>query len=467
MFKSGETSHKAIGVLLLVVLVIGLALILESRPLIPQAPAGGITYPPPATEQIRAPVSPTQEADSQTPYPPPGDGSSQGATIEAVTAPQVEPPPCIFEGGPEPEAIADSLDDFIFAEPKILPSLSTNVRVAQWLPDNRRFLFVRDLPEMRQQIEIFDVESRLSQIVAERRTLYYNAPVWLQALNAAVYSEEQKLKISNMDVITNQLWMSKGTPKSAQILTDDLQDLSLAVNSDGDQVAYLADNQSPLHNPELMTIQAADSNPLHFDTANLILPTNEPLQMAWRPGTSQIVFYNYGDRGGYLFLVDIDTNKTCRINIGGWAGLARWSANGRYLAAIRSWGRLPSRRSELVVLDGMTGVLYTISVLPKDAKGEHQVEDIAWASDNRHLVVIGESFDHSIPDANGKYSRKPKLYLVDFINNQRKQILPNRECYSVWWGTSLSWSPDGSKLLAACKIEDLIQFTLILVGKKK
>ena len=44
MFKSGETSHKAIDVLLLVALVMGLALILDLRSSLPQSPAKENTY---------------------------------------------------------------------------------------------------------------------------------------------------------------------------------------------------------------------------------------------------------------------------------------------------------------------------------------------------------------------------------------------------------------------------------------
>ena len=50
MFKSGEISHKVNDILLFVALVISLALVLENRLLLPQAPGMGNTYPPPVTD---------------------------------------------------------------------------------------------------------------------------------------------------------------------------------------------------------------------------------------------------------------------------------------------------------------------------------------------------------------------------------------------------------------------------------
>jgi len=70
--------------------------------------------------------------------------------------------------------------------------------------------------------------------------------------------------------------------------------------------------------------------------------------------------------------------------------VARWSPDGRYLAAARVHGPVGgASSSDLAVLDTVTGVLYTMTVTPPEMEGQHYVNDIAWAPDSRHLAVIG------------------------------------------------------------------------------
>ena len=89
--------------------------------------------------------------------------------------------------------------------------------------------------------------------------------------------------------------------------------------------------------------------------------------MAWRPGSSQIFLYSDGDISfGYTFLLDANTGDICELNFGGWAGVARWSSDGRYLAITRATDHYPIMSSDLAVLDTTTGNVLTIQVMPQE-----------------------------------------------------------------------------------------------------
>ena len=150
---------------------------------------------------------------------------------------------------------------------------------------------------------------------------------------------------------------------------------------------------------------------------------------------------------GYTFLLDVDSGQLCELNFGGWAFLARWSPDGRYLAIIRNQEpSLPANSTELAVLDTATGKLYTLGVVPKELPGRHYVDDIAWAPDNYHLLTLGSilSFPGCAPDC----PKDTRLYLVDFLSGQIKPLTSQFAANTP--GTNLDWSPDGSKVLALC-----------------
>jgi Tol biopolymer transport system component len=173
-------------------------------------------------------------------------------------------------------------------------------------------------------------------------------------------------------------------------------------------------------------------------------------EMAWRPDTSQIFLYSFADKGqGYTFLVDTDTGNICELNLGGWAVVARWSPNGRYLAIERS--QAPDRpigSTVLTVLDTLTGNLATTEVVPEELPGIRAVQDLTWAPDNRHLLVLGSAL--SLPQCAPNCHNDKRLYLVDWLSGQIDSILPEYQFTATMDGINLAWSPDGSKVIALC-----------------
>lgn len=400
-------------------------------------------YPPPATNTPGPTVT-------SPPYPPPG-----GAAAEP-TATYVKPPLCQFGGGPMPEASGPTLDDYVFSEPQVVLTSTGNIDLVEWLPDNQRILTTHDIPnKIEQPIELFNPQTGETQVIAVRKyNLPHMPPVWLQALNAVAYLDLNIPDINTPNVFTRQLWISRGDPQAAQMVADGLSSFYLAGSLGGSQIAYLSNKQLALRDASSGVSRAIDFDPSQWLLSNDDSPwLNASYEMAWQPGASQIAFYTDADGGSFFFLADSDTGELCEVNLGGWAAVARWSQDGRYLAAARVHGPVGgASSSDLAVLDTVTGVLYTMTVTPPEMEGQHYVNDIAWAPDSRHLAVIGAVYaspgSGSSPDYDFRKHRG--LYLVDFILGQKALVQSTYLYGGGVSGTNLAWSPDGSQLVAAC-----------------
>jgi hypothetical protein len=115
--------------------------------------------------------------------------------------------------------------------------------------------------------------------------------------------------------------------------------------------------------------------------------------------------------------------------------------------------------TDLAVLDTATGNLYTTGVTPQEAEGKHYVDDLVWAPDNRHLLVIGSV----TPFQNTSQAGIDGLYLVDFISAQSDHLLSAYKFYASPSDNNLAWSSDGSKLLIRCPTMEEDRVCLISV----
>jgi len=157
--------------------------------------------------------------------------------------------------------------------------------------------------------------------------------------------------------------------------------------------------------------------------------------------------------------MDTNSGQICNLDFGGWAEMARWSPNGRYLSIVRAQGSGPAMSVDVVVLDTTTGEFYMLDAVASDIEGRHLAQDIEWAPDNHHLL-----FTIGTTQSQVTYTYDGLLYLGDFISGQVERILPTYQ-FNVGAGTiNLAWSPDGSKLLINCPTtEGLKQVCLISV----
>ena len=262
------------------------------------------------------------------------------------------------------------------------------------------------------------------------------------------------------DTFTLQVWASYGNPSTAQKLADNLPQLPFAVKPDGSEALYLSDKPLPKWNAAMQAIPSTTSfDPTQWDYAKA-LRDSYPVsyETAWQPGTSLVFLYSAANGGGgYTFILNADTGRVCELNLGGWAEVARWSSDGRYLAFIRStkyW--YPTYSADLAVLDTITGKVTMFSVMPQETEGLPLVYNSVWAPDNRHLLAVGNIWSQD--EANNLQG----LYLVDVISGQSVNVLPD---YNKFFEGGLAWSPDGSKLVIRCPTNIVDRICFISVQK--
>jgi dipeptidyl aminopeptidase/acylaminoacyl peptidase len=131
--------------------------------------------------------------------------------------------------------------------------------------------------------------------------------------------------------------------------------------------------------------------------------------------------------------------------------LVHWSLNGHYLAVVRTKGPFPLEFSDLIVLDTATGNIYQTDVTKfgssdLDVQGRHYISDVAWAPDNQHLAVIGQS----TPFSGNSTSDIDRLFLLDFLTGKVVQVSSKELGTNFDIKTALLWSNDGSQLLVKC-----------------
>ncbi len=343
-------------------------------------------------------------------------------------------------------------EEYTFSEPKIVLSHPDNLYdIVEWLPDNQRVLMTQEIRDnssviIQQSIELYNPQTGETQVYAMRNQTT-EPPSWQPELNAVVYPNTNVLgidKVNNRYNFTRQIRVSHGNPNATELIDDNLPQYYVAVKPGGSEMVFLSNKKISKRDKSLQNIPSVSFDPAQWDYAKgrrSDLPVS--YKMAWQPGTSLLFFYSDGDiGGGYSFILDSNTGQVCELNLGGWAGRAHWSPNGRYLAITRYQGRRPTDSSDLAILDAVTGNLYTMRVTSEEVEGRHYVSDIAWAPDNRHLLAIGSIF----PSQGTGQVDSRGLYLVDFISGQSSNVLPSYQFSS----SNLAWSSDGSKLLVRC-----------------
>ena len=388
---------------------------------------------------------------------------------QAAVARGKQPPACTFPLAQTTTAESKP-EKYTFSEPQVVLTDERQPDIIEWLPDNQNVLIMPsqfidlNMNGYRQTIELFNPETKEIHIHATRRNVDQAPPAWNSALNAIVYVDMNVLKGSTGSnfKFTRQLRISYGNPDDTQLLADDLPQYGMAVKPDGSQIAYFTAKQLVKLGTSLNAIAsvAFDRKALDFKRKNPNAVDAVDYKIAWRPNSSQIFVYNWAsDNLGYTYIMDTNSGQLCNLDLGGWAEMARWSPNGRYLAIVRAQGSVPIKSADVVVLDTTTGASYILDAVASDIAGRHFAQDIEWAPDNHHLLFTIRTTYSQVT-----YTYDGLLYLGDFISGQVERILPAYQ-FNVGAGrTNLAWSPDGSKLLMNCPTtEGIKQVCLISI----
>jgi WD40 repeat protein len=398
--------------------------------------AGGPLRPgfqsPPAT-----PTPPASPPQTPTPPPKPTLPAEPTWTPPPTKGPMTPTPValCAF-GPPAPPEPGPSLEAYVFSEPSVVLTHTSGIAIVGWLPDGQQILIIRTTLEDRDYIETFNVQTRQIQRYAERHS-YSISPgtklAWLSSPKAVAFVDRTA---NGQDVLR----ISWGEGMSVREVGSNLTTF-LAASPDGNQVLFFSwgAKQPQVYNLALdQTYLLPFFLPILSPQDLLALGQIEgpiPYQAIWHPNGDRIGFYN--DTGFYL--ANLITGQICEINLGPhvdgkrWAVEARWSPDGRYLAARTTVGDPVVQFIDLTLIDTITGEQRHLDL------GRQYISDMTWAPNSRDLLVAAESDDHI----------RDLLYLVDAVTGDSRQILVNDSFVAAgYWG--IAWSPTGQTIAVPC-----------------
>lgn len=397
------------------------------------------------------------------------------AVLQISTPTGKRPPACTFPLAQTTAGEPGISKEYVFSEPEVVLTADSSIGIVEWLPDNQRVLITQNIPGInRQTIAVFNPATGDKQVYAER-TRMDQSPAWIDGLDAVIYPETTVMQRIEQNgtfpliEFQRQLWVSQRNPQRTQSIEDVLlrgnfqSYISVSVEPWGHRILYYVPDEKKL--VELSeSLDAKKAMTLNLAQWEYRAKGNGwpiPYSMVWRPNTTQVFLYTLGDVGGYTFLLDVASGQLCEMDFHGWADIARWSPNGRYLAIVRTWGSRPVDGSDLAILDTETGKLYTLQIIPDSMEELHFVNDVAWAPDNRQLAAIMQVLVRD--PVTQKYRELRDLYLVDFLSAEEIQISSSEDIGAGLGVPNLLWASDGSRLLVKCPTDQMDRLCLFAV----
>ncbi len=402
-------------------------------------------------ETATAPPATTMPTVTQVPPPAtytPSPTLQAKVVAPSPTSPPPTPtplaPPCSFEASSAPQASASSLDAYVFAEPQVVLTHTESIVIFYWLPDGERLLIARgaDPRPPEEYLDALNVQTGALQRLGEWNNYsgsYNIEPVWLDAEQAIVFGDSANGQWG--------LYIGREQGAPAQEIVAGLASLHPAVSPDGQRVVFLP--QTPANQPQILDIAQAQRQNLAFTlpvlpdelAMQLHISRQDPYHMVWHPDGSRIAFYN--NIGFYL--TNLTTSQVCEIRFGAGEGIAKpwvvdakWSPDGRYLAALTTVGEPAVKMIDLTILDMSTGETRRLDL------GHEYLYNLSWSPNSRDLVIMAEA-DRYDPTRRNQYD----LYLVDAATGDSRQMLAGHIfMFSGAYGAA--WSPDGQEIALDC-----------------
>jgi len=437
--KRSDWWKATAGLAVLALLAVGLGLLFRGQGQTPAAtgPTATVTAQPAVTQEVAA--TPT------TMIVPTGT---------APTSPTVVTPTETTQ--PEPTSPIPGLDDYLFGEPQVvLTNPHRYIGIAGWLPDSEHLLITRGDPErpLREFIETFNVRTGDVRRLGERNSLSVK-PLWLAATQEVAYTDWVGKEY-------RALYISRGETAERQTIATTLSSLHIGADPKGQQIVFFAEAAG--ERPQLWDVQQETVQTLPFTLAPLAYTTGpmmpSPYRIAWHPSEDKVAFYN----NYHFFVANLNASQVQEIELGDidpvlelWAVDALWSPDGHYIALCVTD---PDGFSffDLTVLDTTTGEFHGLDRDPSDKN--IVVQDIAWAPDSQHLLILGELTwqEREAEDVSSH------LYLVDALTGKFRPILSNHALGGGDGGWNLAWSPDGQRLAVNCPTSEEGRLCVIAV----
>jgi len=348
------------------------------------------------------------------------------ATAGAAATP-VQIPLCTFAAQTPITPATSALEAYAFSEPEVVLTSTTAIRLFQWLPDGRRLLLTRILSN-HLRIETLNVETGKLWMYAETSQSISSGPVWLPADQGVVFVESS----SNAQ---DMLHIDRDMNQSISNLETDFTTLFFSVGADIRHLIFAEIAQSDSIKI-LRTAYGTQSSSLVEAYISLRIASDGEYQARLFSDGSKVALYN--SKGFYL--ADM-TGHICKVEhlVNGrkWGLMAKWSADGRYLAII-TVAEFQLHMLDLEIFDTITGKQRTVDF------GGGMVSSIDWHPSRNVLLVTAQNTPQDLAQ-----NYLDGLYLVDVNESMARRILEDHQYVAIGHGGVL-WSPSGRTIAMAC-----------------
>jgi len=339
-------------------------------------------------------------------------------------------------------------EPFTIPSPQVVITNTRGFRLVDWLPDNQHLLVTQSVSEIPdgQDSPVYVGESIETVNTSSGATAQYvtskllGLPSWYEANQSVIYVEE----IGEQRILQE---VTAGT-RSPNTLHTGLG--SPFFNIHPDAITFI-DDADPV---QLSEMALSDNRAISTMMPFLPLVYDSGITTARHvlgsPNGSYLALYDADD----FMLANVVNNTACYLDQqfvestnpeGAQIIQAEWSPNSRYLALVLNPDGVGSLVSQtaLVIIDTQTNEAKVIYAINSGSAWNYSIVDFAWSSNNTSLLVVGKV--EAAPGAN------QRLNLVN-VENLTAQ-LGQEEFRIGHWGTSLNWSPDGSKIALNCPTE--------------
>ncbi|MCK6625479.1 MAG: hypothetical protein L6R45_09920 [Anaerolineae bacterium] len=377
-----------------------------------------------------APVTtpaPAFQAAKETPTPVVAATISPTATSEVIPVIITTFPTPTPAASPSPTPTFEPLSDksimgFVFEPPQEIPVTRNSTgqnEIVEWLPNSSEEILLKGPVSLR-TVNVKNGTIKEYARVNEPGNIYQ--PVWLPEENGVAYL--------SLDLKTNQqnLWVGKGDGQIEKIASDVVPPL---IPLDKNNVGVLKRNSDIVILSD--TKVSANIQPIPAYLSESKPEQNE--NVARSPMGDWIVYYNNPEK--MLQLIDTTNNKSHLIDFGQnkWVWLARWSPDGRKIALLVTEGMPPVDYSHLYILEWPENKFYQIGT-----DKFNFVTEMAWAPNSRHLLFLPVIDYRDGVETIG-------LYITDVVKPSETAPIPIPVEGLIGYKGSLSWAPDGKKIL--------------------
>lgn len=323
---------------------------------------------------------------------------------------------------PAPDWETATLDQIQFGKPKVVFSHNDNIRIYDWLPDNRRLLLEigdptkTDVENLAERYRIVTLDVETGEIVEYGRRPGRDVyPVWVEAVQGVAYDfyDHWHGKLPEIRLGLGEKRIRVVAQSNAYLGVDPRTDDLLYLERGKSQNALYAVDTKQNRTVSILSVRDLPGGQLRIDPAGRWL-ASFPGRLSKKP----------------LYLADRDRGTVTKIDFSPWWPIdAAWNSNSDKIALVLGTGDRLLSKSRLAILEIGTMKWHFIDLPAQFVTG------IEWAP-KRYLLAKGTPADST------EMSGFHKFWLVDTTNGDFREtdyFTPTMVTENIFW----SWSNKG------------------------